>query len=94
MMPNYTVVQQKMTSYGNAAALLPKLQAIYQQCQEVDDAITLYMSGTNADFNAAINAIFTPAERAELAAMLENVQLLVTTWQAQHGTLLGGEPGA
>ncbi|MCC6458053.1 MAG: hypothetical protein IT328_24070 [Caldilineaceae bacterium] len=93
-MPNYAIVTQRMSSYGQAAALLPKLQQIYQQCQEVDDAITLYMSGTNADFVAAINSIFTPAERGELAAMLENVQLLVATWQAQHSVLLGGEPRA
>lgn len=82
-----------MTSYGEAASLLPKLQAIYRQCQEVDDAITLYQSNTNADFNTAINAIFTPAERAQLATMLTNVQTLTAAWEANHATLLAAPLG-
>ena len=87
-MPNYTVVRQRMSSYGEAASLLPRLRQIYDQCQEVAEAITLYQSGTDADFNAAIQSIFTATERAELAAMLTNVQTLVNTWTAQHSTLL------
>lgn len=90
-MPNYAVVTQRMSSYGQAAALLPKLQQIYIQCQEVDDAITLYNSGTNTDFNQAIEAIFSVSERQELAAMLNNVRTLVDLWAAQHGTLLAVE---
>lgn len=88
-MPNYAVVTQRMSSYGQAAALLPKLQQIYAHCQEVDDAITLYQSGSNVDFNQAIEAIFSVSERQELAAMLNNVRTLVDLWTAQHPTLLG-----
>lgn len=91
-MPNYDVVNARMSSYGRAAQVLPQLQQIYLQCQQVATSITLYQAGSNTDFNTAINAIFTPAERAELAAMLENVQLLSQTWATQHSTLLEGEP--
>lgn len=87
-MPNYSIVRQRVSSYGKAASLLPKLKQVYQQCQEIDDAITLYQAGTDADFNAAVNAIFTAPERAQLAAMLTNVEQLVTLWTAQHSNLL------
>lgn len=86
--PNYTVVTQRVSSYNEAAALLPKLQAIFSQCKEVSTAITLYQAGTNADFNTAVNAIFTQVERAQLASMLTNVNQLVSVWTAQHATLL------
>lgn len=88
-MPNYTTVVARMDSYGNAASLLPKLQQIYRQAQEVDDAITLYQAGTDSHFNTAINSIFSTAERTELGAMLENLQTLTSAWAAQHSTLLG-----
>lgn len=87
-MPNYELVRQRVTSYGDAAALLPKLIQIYNQCQEVSDSIQLYQGATNADFNTAIDSIFTTGERVQLASMLTNVNQLVTTWATNHATLL------
>lgn len=87
-MPNYTIVQQRLSSYSEAAALLARLRQIYDQCNEVAAAVELYQAATSPDFNAAINAIFVPAERAELAAMLTDVQQLVSLWDANHAALL------
>jgi hypothetical protein len=88
-MANFTVVRQRVTSYSSAAALLPQLQQIYQQSQAVQAAINLYNAGTDADFNSAINSIFTAEERAQLATMLANLNTLVTAWANNHATLLG-----
>lgn len=91
-MPNYTTVRQRLDSYGRAAAVLPQLQQIYAQCQAVAGSINTYQAGTDADFNTAINSIFAPAERAELAAMLTQINALVSDWTTEHGALLEASP--
>lgn len=91
-MPSYTTVRARLDSYGRAATVLPQLQQIYAQAQAVAGSINTYQAGTDTDFNTAINSIFTPAERAELAAMLTQINALVNNWTAEHATLLGASP--
>lgn len=87
-MANYTVIRQKMSSYGKAAGLLPQLQQIYQQSAQVSAAIALFQAGTDPDFNAALGVIFTAEERAQLVQMLTHVNNLHAAWTANHSTLL------
>lgn len=80
-----------MNAYGRAAALLPSLQQIYRQSQEVAAIIALYQSGADPHFNAAIESIFTPAERQQLLAMLTNTSQLVTAWTNNYLNLVENE---
>lgn len=93
-MANFTTVRTKVNSYSRAAAVLPQLQTIYQQAQAVQSAVNDYQAGTDADFVAAVNTIFTAGERAQLATMLGNLNTLVTAWTNNHATLLGTNTGA
>lgn len=89
-MPNYAPINATMDSMGRAASVLPQLQQIYQQSQAVQGLITLYQAGTDPTFNNAVNTIFTPAERAQLSAMLTQLNTLVNNWTANHSNLLNG----
>jgi hypothetical protein len=93
-MANFAQVRATITSMEKAAAILPQLQAIYQQAQFAKAAIELYQAGTDATFNQAVNAIFTANERSQLATMLNQVNTLVGAWEANHASLLGIDTGA
>lgn len=88
-MANFTAVRTKLNSYSRAAALLGQLQDIHQQAKDVQSSVNDYQAGADPDFVAAINAVFTAGERAQLAAMLGNLNTLVTAWTANHAALLG-----
>ncbi len=90
-MANYTTVRNRTNAYNRAAALLPQLQAIYQQAQAVQSALGDYNANTNPDFNAAIDSIFSTNERTQLAAMLTSLNSLVTTWGNNNAALLATE---
>lgn len=88
-MANFTTIRTKINSYSRAAAVLPQLRNIYLQSQAIQSAINDYNAGTDADFVAAVNTIFTAGERGQLATMLGNLNTLVTAWTNNHATLLG-----
>lgn len=88
-MANFTTIRSTINSQEKAAALLGQLRTIYNQAQIAKASVDLYGSGTDATFNAAVNAIFTAGERAQLATMLGNLNTLVTAWTTNHSTLLG-----
>lgn len=93
-MANFTTVRARLDSYGRAAALLGQLQTIYRQAQLVQDAVGDYNEGSDADFVAAVDAIFTAGERQQLATMLGNLNTLVTAWTNNHSTLLNTNTSA
>lgn len=42
------------------------------------------LAGTDPTLNAAFNALFTAAERTELAAMIAQLQTLKADWEVTH----------
>lgn len=88
-MANFTTVRNTINSQEEAAALLARLQAIYNQAQFAQSTINKYNAATDPTFNAAVNSIFTAGERSQLATMLTNLNTLVGAWTTNHATLLG-----
>lgn len=87
-MPNYINIQQKLSSGSKAAALQPQVIAAYNRCKEIQTALALYTAGTDTDFNAAVNSIFTAGERSQLNQMLTQASNLVSNWETNHSNLL------
>lgn len=76
--------QAKLSSVQNASQFLDRVKALYIHAREMQTLLALYQSNSDPVFNAAINAMFTASERNELAAMLTQVNALVTDWDANH----------
>lgn len=87
-MPNYTGIRSKLDSGGKAAALQAQIIAAHNQCKAIQSALALYTAATDADFNAAINSIFTAGERSQLNQMLTQASNLVSNWETNHSNLL------
>ena len=83
-MANFDNYQTKSIASRNAFNVLPLIRGIYENGVQVQALLALYQSGTDAAFNAAVNAIFTSAERNELNVMLNQINALVQDWQTNH----------
>ena len=87
-MANFDTSATRRESVKSANNLLPHIQHIYQSCKSAQTLLALYQAGTDATFNAAVNALFTSAERTELGQMLADINTLVTAWEANHGSAI------
>lgn len=80
---------QKINSIHRATNLRNSLKNIYQSARSVQELLALYASGTDATFNAVIDALYNQQEKAHLAQMLEALNLLVTDWETSHAAAIG-----
>lgn len=83
-----------LESVKQAQQLIFDLRATFAAAKALKDKLALYQAATDPAFNATINALFTVQERQELAAMLAEVNALISDWEANHKSALGIETGA
>jgi hypothetical protein len=88
-MADFDSTTQALQSVNRAANLLPAVRSVYSQAKAVQELLNLYQANTDATFNATINALFTSAQRTELANMLGDVNTLLADWEANHRSALG-----
>jgi len=79
----------KSSSVLSGAQILTNVRSLYREANILAAKLALYQSATDPAFNAAVNATYTVAERAELAAMLTEVTALVTDWETNHPQAIG-----
>jgi hypothetical protein len=84
----FETAEIKIKAVGKAGNLLGQIRTLYTFGKNVQAALALYQAGTDPAFNAAVDALFSGAERAELGVMLGNINTLVTTWEANHAAAL------
>jgi hypothetical protein len=87
-MANFDTSTSKRQSVQRANNLLANIQSAYNAMKIVQGLMTLYQSSSDPVFNAAVNALFTVAERTEIAAMLTGVNTLVTDWESNHSAAI------
>ena len=80
----FDTAQTKIRAVSRAGNVLGLLRTVYAHANELTQALTTYQAGTDPTLNAAFNALFTPAERIELAAMIAQLQALKADWEANH----------
>jgi hypothetical protein len=89
-MANFDTHQDKANAVRRAMNVLAQVRSVYESGKLVQQALALYQAGTDPAFNAAINALFSSAERAELGVMLNQINTLITDWEANHMGAIGG----
>lgn len=71
-------------SFYSAANFLDTLRTTYQQAKAAQAKIALYQSGTDPQFNAAVNAIIPAADRARIAQMRVQIDALIVSWESDY----------
>lgn len=77
-----------------AMNLLPQLRNIYASGKQLEGDLALYQSGTDPQFNQAINAVHGQAERAEILQLFNQILPIIQDWEQNHQGAVGllGEP--
>jgi hypothetical protein len=91
-MADFTSTQTTIQSVAEATNVLNSLHSVYSQALTAQRLIQLYLSNADPVFNAAVNAMFSPVQRTELADMLTDVNTLIADWEANHQSALGITP--
>ncbi len=78
----------KITSVTEAAIVVQTVQETYRQAKAAQSMLQRYTAATDPNFNAAVNAMLSSAERTELGQMLAQINALVTDWEANHPSVL------
>ena len=81
--------ETKRVGVERALTLLHQVRQIYQTGKIVQQLLADYQGATDPVLVAAVNALYTPAERVELGQMLGQIDTLVTAWETNHGAALG-----
>lgn len=80
----FETTQTKVRAVGRAGNVLGLLRTVYAHADELTDMLATYQAGTDSALTAAINAVYSPAERAELATLIGQLATLKADWEANH----------
>lgn len=87
----FDISLSKCLSVSHATDILSNIRAAYAAAKLVNDLMAMYQANGSSDaaFHAAVNAIFTTAERQELAAVAAHFAALVSELEANHAAAIG-----
>jgi ABC-type transport system substrate-binding protein len=89
-MGNFDQAAARLQSFYDAQNVPRMYRGIYDQSKVLITFMTRYQVANDPPFNAAIDALFTSAERNELGAMLAAVQALINDWETNHPAAVHG----
>ena len=76
--------QTKIRAVGRAGSVLGLLRTIYAHMDELQTMLATYQAGTDPALNAALNAVYSAAERTEIGAMIAELNTLKAAWEVSH----------
>jgi hypothetical protein len=89
-MPNFDNAPARLQSFHDAQNVPRMYRAIYDQAKILLAFMARYQAASDPVFNAAIDTLFTSAERNELGAMLGSITALVNDWEMNHPSAVHG----
>lgn len=80
----FETAQTKIRAVGRAGNVLGLLRTIYAHMDELQTMLATYQAGTDPALNAALNAVYSAAERTEIGAMIAELNTLKAAWEVSH----------
>lgn len=91
-MADFGGIQPTIQSVNQAAGLVNAVRGAYSQLKTVQAFMALYTANTDQTFTAAVNTIFTSAQRSELGNIAGDMGALITELETNHRSALGLPP--
>lgn len=88
-MANFDTFATKQAALHRAALYLHYARQVYTAGKAMQQLKADYVAGTDPVLAAAVNALFSSAERAELSAMQTTLDTLLTDWETNRAAALG-----
>lgn len=80
----FETTQTKVAAVGRAGNALGLARTIYVHMAELSAMLATYQAGTDPALTAALNAVYSPAERQELAAVIGQLNTLKADWEVNR----------
>lgn len=88
-MADFSTFRARRSAFDRSAGIVDRVLAVYQAAAGVRDVLADYQGGADADLITAINATFTPAQRAELGQVAQACATLATALETDHAGIVG-----
>lgn len=85
----FETYQTKQSALHRAALYLHYARQVYAVGKAMQQLKADYQAGTDAALVAAVNTLFTGAERTELSAMQSTLDVLLLDWEMNHAQAIG-----
>lgn len=82
----FELTDSKVESTSRALDIRVLIRAAYNNAKEIEELLSIY--GSDLAYTAAVNAIYSVAERQELNALAIHFSNLVTELETNHGDIL------
>jgi hypothetical protein len=89
-MADFTPFDVRRNRFERAASIVDRVRAGYNVARGVRDFIALYQAGTDADLVAAVDAVYTPAQKQELNTVATKMAAFATDMETNHASLIAG----
>lgn len=89
-MADFSNTTARRASVYDAYGLIDRVRSVYAAAKGVQELLTRYQANSDTPFNAAVNTIYNAEQRQELAQMLQQIDVLVTNWETNHTSVIGG----
>lgn len=87
-MADFSTFRTRKTAFERGSGLVDRILAAYSAAAGVRDELAAYQAGTDAELVAAINAVFTAAQRQELGQVAQALATFAADMEANHSGLV------
>lgn len=88
-MADFSNIDAKEESVNKATSVRNGVKTLYSQGKNVRTLMDLYTANTDPVFNAAINAIYSAAQRSELNVVRGKIDAFLDDLETNHASLIG-----
>ena len=86
-MADFSTFRSRRRAYERGSGLIDRILAAYSAAAGVRDELALYQAGTDAELLAAVNVVFTPQQRAEIAQIAGLLAGFATDMETHHPSI-------
>jgi hypothetical protein len=87
---DFSSISQRSGDVQSALSVIQNIRAIYQNGKQIQAVKDLYQGGSSPGLKATVDAVYTPAQFAELGAMINQILPIIADWEANHASAIGG----
>lgn len=88
-MADFSQTITRCEALETAGGVHESLRTYYTRAKSMQAMLQRY--GTDAEFRAAVDYVYTPEQLAEIGAMFVDIDNLAAAWEANHRSALGLE---
>jgi hypothetical protein len=72
--------------------LMENVRGVYLSAKEIKEKVDLYQAATDAQFNAAVNAIISSGDRARIASLATTLATVITDLETNYSDFINPNP--